>query len=1205
MSEDLIARNTIKQYLLGELTQDEQLAPIEERLLTDDDFFEEFQLVKEDLIDQYLNYELTPSERQRFEQHFLTTSERRKDLGHAQALARYARQHVQKAKQPGEKKTLTVSERPRPRFSLGNWLTPKPAWAFAASLIMVAGLGFLGWRVFFYRSDLEQGLLALKTAYRLQRPVEARVSGLDYAPGPTRGTGDVRIDVPARERAEHFLRYAEKDEPGAESGHALGLFYLTDKKFDQAIEQFKKALELNPNDAQIHSDLGAALLERGKLYKLNGEEGKSLESLAESLEHLNRALELNPDLLEALFNRALVREHMGLPQLAAEDWRQYLQKDSQSEWADEARSKLKDIESQPPKAAQDQRDLLPRFLKAYATGDDETAWLLLSLNRDVSGAFVENELLDRYLNQQANGRVEDSTESLQALSYAGELESKRANDHFAKDLVHFYQSSTDAQRGLLAEARSLMSQGHKNLKAFKPEDALACYEKAKGIFDRVRAHTESIYVRYPMAHAYLLTHESEKSLTIFQEVARTAEANEYKWLLAQSLGGQGNAQIGLHDYSAALHNSIRSREILEQIGDVRGLIKIADQLSNIYTRLGNYSKAIESQNQGLVLMSKNPVDFFQAWRSHFLMATPLHLLGWNGAAESFQKESLRIATQANQPYLICRSRIGLGVIYGSQRNYKDATENVRLAFELAKSIPSDAIRKDTVGYSSLQLGHLYRQAGEFNKAMESYDEVLNTYGADYPAFAYAAHKGKLLSCIAQGGCPTAQQEVETTLELFEKYRSKIVEEENKFVFFDAEQNVYDAVIEYEHSVNGNAIAAFDLSERSRARGLLSLTKKEVQNKPLSNHGTNNEIDSPPLGSLEITQRMPEESQILQYSVLPHKLLIWLLSRSSGIRSFEKVVDGKDVRDKVSRYLQLLSDPSPNNEEEMKNASTEFYDLLIKPAEAALDRNKQLCIVPDKALNYLPFAAFVSSSSGKYLTQEFVLTRAPSATIFIFASERALNRASTTQERLLSVGNPRFDRTTFPTLADLPSAKKESEEIARLYNAPPPLTGDKALKNRVVAEMERSDVIHLALHAVVNDHSPLRSKLLFASDKSSKGSDTLEINEIYKLHLPQTRLVVLSACQSAVGRYYDGEGTIGISRPFIAKGVPLVVASLWPVESDATSKLMISFHQNRKRGLSTADALAVAQEAMLSDSDKRHRHPYYWAPFVTMGGYARF
>lgn len=1203
MSQDVIDRESVKRYLLGELTQEEQLASVEERLLTDDNFFEEFELVKDDLIDQYVTQQLTPEDRRRFEQYFLTTPERRKDVRHAQALARYAKKSLEEAQQSEAKKYLR-NDRPR---GLWAWLWPAPSLRFAASLILIVGVGLFVWRVFIYRSDLQEGLQALRTAYRLQRPVEARVSGLDYAPGPTRGSNEVRVDTNSRERAERFLYYAEKDEPGYKSYHALGLFYLTEKKFDQAIEQFKKALTLNPNDAKIHSDLGAALLEKGKLYKLNGEGGKGLEAFAESLEHLNRALELNANLLEALFNRALVRQYMELPQAAADDWRKYLEKDSQSPWTDEARQRLKDIESQTSKTSQNQAEIVPAFLKAFAARDDETAWQLLSVNRDGTGVLVENQLLDQYLSLEASGRTDEAKQSLESLSYAGGLEFKRANDRFLKDLIKFYRSLTRPQRGALVEARSLVRQGHDNLKINKAEVATEHYGKAQLIFDSIGDDIESLYLSFPMAHANLLLHQSERALTGFQTVIREAEAKNYQWLLSQSLSGIANAQAGLDDYSAALANNYRALEISEHAGDINGLMKSSVQLSNVYTRLGNYRGAIAHTSRGVALINNNYFEPRDAWRTYFSIATPLHLLGLNAAAELFQKESLRAANKAGSPNFICRSYIGLAVIYGSQRNFDEATKTVRMAFELATSDKSPSSRSDTVGYSSLQLGHLYRQAGDFNKAMESYDEVLKTYGPDFPAFAYAAHKGKLLSCIAQGGCPTVTDEIDTTLEMFEKYRAKIVEEENKFVFFDAEQNVYDAVIEYEYAVNKNSLAAFDLSERSRARALLSLTTRESADKSQSDHHPQSEqVSLPSLPSSEIVQRMPEQSQIVQYSVLPHKILIWLLSRSSGIHAFEQVIDAKDLREKVSTYLELLTSPSLGHEEELKRASLEFYDLLIKPMEALLDRNKQLSIVPDKSLNNLSYGAFISSSTGKYLANEFVLTRAPSSTLFIFSSDRASDRNALTAENVLSVGNPTFDRLEFPTLADLPSAKKEAEQIARLYNAPAPFTGDKAMKGRVVAEMENADVIHLALHAVVNEHSPLRSKLLFANDKSSAGADTLEIGELDNLRLPHTRVVVLSACQSGAGRYYDGEGTIGISRPFIAKGVPLVVASLWPVDSDATAELMIAFHKNRKiRGLSTAEALAFAQRALIADSDKRYRHPYYWAPFVTIGGYASF
>ena len=83
MMQEAIDRDLLRRYLLGELTEEEQRAPVEEGLLIDDDCFEEFELVKEDLIEQYVNDELTNAERESFEQHFLTTPERREHLGHA------------------------------------------------------------------------------------------------------------------------------------------------------------------------------------------------------------------------------------------------------------------------------------------------------------------------------------------------------------------------------------------------------------------------------------------------------------------------------------------------------------------------------------------------------------------------------------------------------------------------------------------------------------------------------------------------------------------------------------------------------------------------------------------------------------------------------------------------------------------------------------------------------------------------------------------------------------------------------------------------------------------------------------------------------------------------------------------------------------------------------------------------------------------
>jgi CHAT domain-containing protein len=628
-------------------------------------------------------------------------------------------------------------------------------------------------------------------------------------------------------------------------------------------------------------------------------------------------------------------------------------------------------------------------------------------------------------------------------------------------------------------------------------------------------------------------------------------------------------------------------------------MKTADQLAIEYTRLGNYRMAIEHQLLGIALFSKGAPEPLQVWRSYFLIAAPLNLLGLNMAAADFQQEALRVAKDARISYSICRSYISLGLIYGSRRDYVAATENVKAAFDLANTMPSSASRADTLGYSSLQLGHLYRQAGDFGKAIESYEQSIKIYeGLNFKAFSYAAHKGKLLSCLAQGGCPSIDRVLQTALELFERHRSKILEESNRDSFFDAEQNLYDVAIDFAYTVGGDHQTAFEFSERSRARSLLDLTGTETR---LLDVNGKQDIGfttvSQPLGLAEIRQRMPDQAQLLQYSVLDRKLIIWLVSKS-GVSHSERPINAKELRDKVLVFLRLISEPYGNGEAELSRASADLYELLIKPVEPALDRSKRLHIVPDKILNYLPFSALISEPSGRYLMEEFTPTVSPSSSMFIVCSENGQRKEAVRAEKLLSVGDPTFDRAAFPTLPALPSARREAKEIAAYYSPARVLTGDEAVKNHVVAELGRADVAHFALHSVIDEQSPLRSKLLMtkrqASDEPAK-HDILQVYEIYKLRQSRPRLVVLSSCQSAAERYYAGEGMIGISRPFLAIGVPLVVASLWPVDSNATEQLM----------LATANALVRAQREMLDNPDSRYRHPFYWAAFMTLGGYTRF
>ncbi len=526
-------------------------------------------------------------------------------------------------------------------------------------------------------------------------------------------------------------------------------------------------------------------------------------------------------------------------------------------------------------------------------------------------------------------------------------------------------------------------------------------------------------------------------------------------------------------------------------------------------------------------------------------------------------------------------------------------------------------RSELLVLASIKLGKLYSQSGDFNKASENFDRAIRLYGGldDREYFEYSAYKGLLTASLAQGGSQELEEEIRTTLDLFEKYRAKILEESNRNSFFDNEQSIYNIAIDFWHTRKGDERAAFELAERCRARSLLDLVSgapRSVQDAAAPD--LRSEQVAPSLTLTEIQARMPEKAQIVQYAALEDKLVMWVVSRAKPIITREQKISGGELGGLIKSFLQLVAKSPAGNPKDNQPAgpaaaeiARRLYGLLIAPIKPFLDEEKQLCIVPDKALNQLPFAALISPGSERFLIEDYTPLFAPSATMFVICSEAAALKDNVKTEKMLGVGNPTFDRKAFP-LPDLPSARREVEVVASYYQRPRKMIGEEATKRRLESEIDRFDILHLAMHCVVNEHSPMLSQLLMAApkEKDYEAEGVLQAHEIYRLPLSRLRLVILSACRSGVERYYGGEGMVGISRPFIAKGVPLVVASLWEVDSDATTELMIRFHEYRKqKTLATADALREAQLSLLHGSDSSLRQPYYWASFASIGGYANY
>jgi CHAT domain-containing protein/cytochrome c-type biogenesis protein CcmH/NrfG len=1185
----------LTQYLLGEMPEEEK-QQLEEKYFSDDELYDELLAAERDLIDRYVQKELSRAEQERFEQYFLSAPGRRRKLRFAISLHEYV-------PEPAAKKTEEKIKVYKPAW----WkflLTPSYV-SITALVIIAVGLSLGVWRIFFYESQTSKGLNALKQAYREQRPFEARISGFDYAPLPNTRGGKPSIDKKYQDLAEKLLLEATIEKPDAEAHHALGRLYLAKGEFDPAIAEFEEALKTRPASAQLHSDMGVALLEKANAASANEEQGKKLEALGKSLEHFNKAVELDAALLEALFNRALCYDSLLMLQPAKTDWQKYLEKDPNSKWADEARRRLSDIEEKEKSSRS--KDWFQEFLTAHKLGQDQEAWNALSKSQSVNGNLIVEKLLDDYLTQTTKSPTD---ESLQALSYAADLTGKNTGDRYTQKISRLYNSASASQRAGLSEARQLIKSGHERLRQSKPDEAIEAYRKAGQLFERLGNDGEFRYAEYRMANAYLRQPNLNASLSILKRLAEHCKNENYQSLLARIFNSMADAYFSQNRYSEALDFSRQSLVLSEQVQDSSGQLWNTLQITQEYELVANYSESLKFLQRSLVLAGNSATDTALLRTVYGIAAGCFTSIGLYGAAVDYQKEAVRLAAKTANPLLESRSYARLAEVYGRMKNYDAAIQNARLSYEIGERLSSQSIGRDMMAFAALRLGHFYRQAGDFSKALESYQQNLELYNElNFPAESFAAHKGKFICHIAQKDDAAAEKEIEIALNLFEQFRSKITEESNRNTFFDQGQDIYDLAIDFAYTRLSDKQKAFAYLEASRSRSLLDAIHTGAQTIKEESPDLQLPQVTTPLALAEIQQRLPDKAQILQYAVLNDRLLIWAISKTD-VSCAETKINSEQLNEKVTNYWQMVSHPSDDQETALHQAK-DLYELLIHPVESFLDKSKYICIIPDKILSYIPFNTLVTTDSNRYLIQDYLLGYSSSSSVFIECCETARGKEKIDAERLLSVGNPRFDRTAFPDLRALPAAGKEARTIAGFYKNVRLLSDSEAKENLIKSEFANSDVVHLATHYVADDHSFMLSRLLLAKEPSGQiqSSDTdgfLQAWELYKIKPLHPRLVVLSACQTGIERSYKGEGAIGMVRPFIAAGVPLIIASMWMVDSDSTARLMINFHRHRKvDGLSSIEALRKAQLEMLNEPGGQFQQPCHWASFIITGGYTTF
>jgi CHAT domain-containing protein len=365
----------------------------------------------------------------------------------------------------------------------------------------------------------------------------------------------------------------------------------------------------------------------------------------------------------------------------------------------------------------------------------------------------------------------------------------------------------------------------------------------------------------------------------------------------------------------------------------------------------------------------------------------------------------------------------------------------------------------------------------------------------------------------------------------------------------------------------------------------------------------------------------DDTLLLEYLLGPEKSYVWVVTRS-GITSHE-LPSQTVITDAVKKVYDLLKEP-PKSEtnNNLDQATKELAQLILSPVADQLQKQR-IIVAADGALNYIPFQILPGPGNAEPLVSQREIINVPSASILGELRKEA-SRRGVRGKVLAAFGNPVFaeqakneqvasnrgieikdDSGNPASLGRLFYSAREIENLREVASESKTFaaTEREATRDQLLKlDLSQFAILHFATHGWLRPGSPENSGL-YLSTINTEGQ-TVEgfvgLQDIYSLRAP-VDLVVLSACQTGLGKDIRGEGLIGLTRGFMYAGATSVVASLWKVEDEATAELMKIFYTEMlKNGKTPAEALRLAQNSI------RQRPPWsaphYWAGFTLQGEY---
>ncbi|MGB7926468.1 MAG: CHAT domain-containing protein [Pyrinomonadaceae bacterium] len=831
------------------------------------------------------------------------------------------------------------------------------------------------------------------------------------------------------------------------------------------------------------------------------------------------------------------------------------------------------------------------------------ALVMLNFGYTYSDLSETQKALDSYQEALTLWRaVDERRGQAVALTAIGRLNSRLGESQKALDLFNQAMSLIQPLGDAIEEARVFTGLGYVYEKLNERQKALESYERALGLFRAATYRNGEATTLHDMGSVYYALGEHQKALDYFQQVRTMARELSDERMQSYALRAIGMAHDALGAKEKALGFYAQALSINRAGGDRRGETDTLNLIGRLYDERGEHQKALSYYQRALPLSRATEYRFGES-STLYNMAHAERDRGHLDEARTLMEAALRIVESLRAK--VAGEDLRTSYFASVQQHYE---LYIDLLMQSHKRHPAD-------GFDAAAL-----EASERARA-RSMLETLREARADI------------------------HQVVDANL--IERERSLHQALNDK-----AERQM--RLLSGKHSDEEATAAAKEIDEITTA-----YEDVRAQIRAASPHYA--ALTQPqPFSLKEIQEQVLDgDTILLEYALGEEKSYVWRVTRDS-IDGYE-LPKRAEIEEAARRVYELLKayQPVPGETLAQRQARGAEADAQYWQQAAALSRmilgpvtgqlgNRRLLIIADGALQYVPFGALPVSDAFEPLPLiiDHEIVNLPSAsTLAVLRQETA--RRTPAPGAVAVIADPVFEKddprieaqfrkrapvsleqgakaaeqteTTVVRSAvrdagvpgtggSIPRLLASREEAAAIMESAPAgarmeaIGFDASRATAMSAELSRYRIVHFATHGLLNnEHPELSGVILSLVDQRGESVDGfLRLHDIYNLRLPAD-LVVLSACNTGLGKDVKGEGLIGLTRGFMYAGASGVMASLWKVDDEATAELMKYFYRGMlKEGLPPSAALRQAQMMMLKQ--KRWRSPYYWAAFALQGEY---